>query len=277
MGLWKNPFGTSSSESKDEPDHEAQSIPPPPPPPLPSPATSPPIEIAPAPPSRFDHARLSTPFEIRTVLAGTIAFFSGTALGMAHGSQAAGLRYRAENAHRLPTDATGWYLYHKSKNYHAMLGGVREGLRMGVKLSVWVSGFFMCEEAIDRARGLGDSRGDFGSTVVAGLGTAGAWSLWSKSFGASEGMCRRQIGTGFANGLSDRFPPITIARTARMGLAVGLGYGLLQDAVTLLRGQRLSYIEYFRNLPRRFEDRRQRNVQKALARCGNSDDNTQHT
>ncbi|EKG13185.1 hypothetical protein MPH_09657 [Macrophomina phaseolina MS6] len=253
MGLWKNPFGTSSSESKDEPDHEAQSIPPPPPPPLPSPATSPPIEIAPAPPSRFDHARLSTPFEIRTVLAGTIAFFSGTALGMAHGSQAAGLRYRAENAHRLPTDATGWYLYHKSKNYHAMLGGVREGLRMGVKLSVWVSGFFMCEEAIDRARGLGDSRGDFGSTVVAGLGTAGAWSLWN------------------------RFPPITIARTARMGLAVGLGYGLLQDAVTLLRGQRLSYIEYFRNLPRRFEDRRQRNVQKALARCGNSDDNTQHT
>lgn len=119
------------------------------------------------------------PFEVRVVLAGTIAFFSGTALGMAHGSQAAGLRYRAENAHRLPTDATGWYLYHKSKNYHAMLGGVREGLRMGVKLSVWVSGFFMCEEAIDRARGLGDSRGDFASTVVAGLGTAGAWSLWS--------------------------------------------------------------------------------------------------
>ncbi|KAL0256270.1 hypothetical protein SLS55_008663 [Diplodia seriata] len=123
-----------------------------------------------------------------------------------------------------------------------MLGGVRESLRMGARLSVWVSGFFMCEEAIDRIRGLGDSRGDFCSTVVAGLGTAGAWSLWN------------------------RFPPITIARTAKMGLVVGLGYGLLQDGVTLLKGQRLSYVEYIRNIPTRVEDRRQRKIDQALAR-----------
>ncbi|KAL1652087.1 hypothetical protein SLS58_000211 [Diplodia intermedia] len=125
-----------------------------------------------------------------------------------------------------------------------MLGGVRESLRMGVRLSVWVGGFFMCEEAIDRIRGLGRSRGDFCSTVVAGLGTAGAWSLWN------------------------RFPPITIARTAKMGLMVGLGYGLLQDGVTLLKGQRLSYVEYIRNIPTRVEDRRQRKIDQALARRG---------
>ncbi|OMP86290.1 hypothetical protein BK809_0003460 [Diplodia seriata] len=240
MGFWKNPFSTQPQQDPAGP------APPPAPavaPPVPTaPATSPPIQTAPARPTRNENARLSTLFEVRVALAGTIAFLSGITLGLAHGSQAASLRYRAENAHRLPTDATGWYLYHKSKNYHAMLGGVRESLRMGARLSVWVSGFFMCEEAIDRIRGLGDSRGDFCSTVVAGLGTAGAWSLWN------------------------RFPPITIARTAKMGLVVGLGYGLLQDGVTLLKGQRLSYVEYIRNIPTRVEDRRQRKIDQALAR-----------
>lgn len=62
-----------------------------------------------------------------------------------------------------------------------------------------------------------------------------------------------------------------------MGLVVGLGYGLLQDAVTLLKGQRLSYIEYFRNIPTRFENCRQRNIEKALARRGDGSDNAQHT
>ncbi|KAB2574549.1 hypothetical protein BFW01_g6467 [Lasiodiplodia theobromae] len=252
MGFWKNPFLASSSQPQEDAAELTPSSSP-----LPTPsavsATSPPIKTASAPPSVHENARLSTVFEVRVALAGTIALLSGLTLGMAHGSQSAALRYRAENAHRLPTDATGWYLYHKSKNYHAMLGGVREGLRMGVKLSIWVSGFFMCEEAIDRIRGLGDSRGDFGSTVVAGLGTAGAWSVWN------------------------RFPPITIARTAKMGLAVGLGYGLLQDAVSLLRGQRLGYIEYFRNIPTRVEDRRQRKIEQALARRGRDGETRQQT
>lgn len=192
MGFWKANSSSGSKEPAVEP------APPPPsdaaaasPLPTPStttrttPATHAPIEIAPARSlfPRSEYSRLSTSFEARTIFAGTVALLSGVTLGMLHGSGAAALRYRAENAHRLPTDATGWYLYHKSKNYHAMRGGVREGARMGVKLCVWVSGFFMCEEAIDRARGFGENtRGDFGSTVVAGLGTAGAWSLWSKSF-----------------------------------------------------------------------------------------------
>ncbi|GME22561.1 hypothetical protein GTA08_BOTSDO11616 [Neofusicoccum parvum] len=151
MGFWKNPFANGAPESQEP---AAEPAPPPPSPPAATPSVSAaPIAPAASPPtrsSRFDHARLSTPFEIRVALAGTVAFLSGIALGMVHGSQSAGLRYRAENAHRLPKDATGWYLYHKSKNYNAMLGGVREGPRMAFKLSVWVSGFFMCEEAIDR-------------------------------------------------------------------------------------------------------------------------------
>lgn len=62
-----------------------------------------------------------------------------------------------------------------------------------------------------------------------------------------------------------------------MGLAVGLGYGLLQDAVSLLRGQRLGYIEYFRNIPSRVEDRRQRKIEQALARRGRDGETRQQT
>lgn len=126
-----------------------------------------------------------------------------------------GLRFRAENAHRLPSSQVGWYLYHKSKNYHVLLGGVKEGVKMGFRLGFWVGGFFFMEEAVDRLRGallrqwvgfrdrrreahgwdlderdvglerLANTRGvwvqrDFLSTTVAALGIAGAFSAWSE-------------------------------------------------------------------------------------------------
>ncbi len=122
--------------------------------------------------------RLSIPFSVRLPVAGGVGFVSGMALGVSHGSQLAGLRFRAENAHRLPQSPTGWYLYHKSKNYHVMLGGIKEAFKMGGKVSIWVAGFFTVEEAVDRVRG---GKRDFFSTVVAGLGVAGGFSLWSKS------------------------------------------------------------------------------------------------
>jgi len=121
--------------------------------------------------------RLSLPFYLRLPIASSVSFFTGMSLGLSHGSQIAGLRFRAENAHRLPQTPTGWYLYHKSKNYHMMLGGVKEGFKMGGKVAIWVGGFFTVEEAVDRLRG---GKRDFFSTVVAGLGMAGGFSLWSE-------------------------------------------------------------------------------------------------
>ncbi len=58
-----------------------------------------------------------------------------------------------------------------------MLGGVKEGFKMGGKVAIWVGGFFTVEEAVDRLRG---GKRDFFSTVVAGLGMAGGFSLWSE-------------------------------------------------------------------------------------------------
>ena len=89
----------------------------------------------------------------------------------------AGMRFRAEHCHNFPTTPAGWYLYHKSKNYHVMLGGIREGVKMGAKIGFWAGAFFVVEEAVDRRR----RTKDFLSTVVAGLAIAGGFSAWSMS------------------------------------------------------------------------------------------------
>ncbi len=120
-------------------------------------------------------SRFSMPFGIRLPLATSLSFLVGMGLGLSHGSQTAGLRFRAENAHRLPSTPTGWYLYHKSKNYQMAFGGVKEGMKMGAKVSLWTAAFFSIEDIFDRYRGTKD----FLNTVIASLTVAGGFSLWS--------------------------------------------------------------------------------------------------
>ena len=129
-------------------------------------------------PAAINPHRLSIPYIIRISGVTTGAFLSGMCLGLAYGTKTTSLRFRAENAHRLPSTSTGWYLYHKTKNYHVMLGGLKEGLKMGTKIAFWAGGFFMVEEAVDRLRG----KQDFVSTLVAGLGIAGGFSAWSECY-----------------------------------------------------------------------------------------------
>ncbi|OWP04805.1 hypothetical protein B2J93_4087 [Marssonina coronariae] len=124
-------------------------------------------------------SRFSMPFGMRLSIATSISFASGLLLGISHGSQMAGFRFRAENAHRLPTTPTGWYLYHKSKNYNMALAGVKEGLKMGAKVSFWTAGFFSIEDVFDRYRGTKDCL----NTVLASLSVAGAFSLWNATAG----------------------------------------------------------------------------------------------
>lgn len=168
--------------------------------------------------------RLSLAPTARIVFASSLAFVTGSALGISHGAQMAALRFRAENSHRLPTSQRGWYLYHKTKNYYVMRDALREGMKMGTKLSFWVGAFFLVEEAVDQLRWL---HKDFLSTTVAGLSIAGAFSWWSQ------------------------LPMVTTARMTRIGLVAGLGYGFAQDAVQLLHGQRLGYIDFLLGRGRR--------------------------
>lgn len=126
----------------------------------------------------WKESRLSIPPFIRIPAAAVAAFGIGMCLGLAHGSKMAGLRYRAEHAHRLPTTTTGWYLYHKSKNYHLALGGLKEGMKNGARLSILSTAIFCAENLFDVYRGTRDMF----STVMASLAVAGGFSFWSMFF-----------------------------------------------------------------------------------------------
>ena len=177
------------------------------------------------------------PFDRRLLLTLTLSSLCGFTLGSTSAGRLASLRFRAENAHRLPFSQPGWYLYHKSKNYYKWRYGIVAGLRQAGMLAAWSSVFFVVEESLDvfrgtwRAgrsiqemegvdeldisridRGVGRSR-DFWSSACAGMVTGGLWSAWHQ------------------------FPMSTAARTIRMGLFVGTGYGLCQDGITYVRGR----------------------------------------
>lgn len=120
-------------------------------------------------------SRLSLPPMVRIPGAALAAFGLGFTLGIAHGSQMAGLRFRAEHAHKLPTTTTGWYLYHKSKNYHLMFGGLKEGFRNGMRLSLITSSIFLTENLFDVYRG----SKDMFNTIAASLAVASGFSIIS--------------------------------------------------------------------------------------------------
>lgn len=129
--------------------------------------------------------RLSLPWATRVLTTSSLAFACGGVLGLSHGSQMASLRFRAENSHRLPTNQRGWYLYHKTKNYYVMRDAGKEAFRMGGRLGGWVGLFMLTEEAVDRLRWKHE---DFLSSTVAGMSTAGAFSVWSESLSPQAGV-----------------------------------------------------------------------------------------
>ncbi|MBE3046954.1 hypothetical protein IMZ48_31385 [Candidatus Bathyarchaeota archaeon] len=124
-----------------------------------------------------DHPRLQMESPARLTMATMGAAALGMVLGGAHGGRTATLRFRAEHAHRMPARTTDWYFYHRSKNYNALKGGVREGFRMGARLGIMALGLVWLEHTVDQFRG----RADLFSTVVASLSVSGGFSLWSKS------------------------------------------------------------------------------------------------
>ncbi|CAF9919898.1 MAG: hypothetical protein GOMPHAMPRED_001916 [Gomphillus americanus] len=157
--------------------------------------------------SRPPYYRLGIHDAARLGYASFIAICTGTFLGIARGARTEALRFRAENAHRLPTTTKGWYLYHKSKNYAVMWNGIKGGFRMGGTLGFWVGLFFCSEMLVDR---IWNKRKDFRSTMVTGVVTALAWSR----FYAMSGLATR--------------------RMIMTGLKAGFGYGILQDGMALL-------------------------------------------
>ncbi|EFE32863.1 uncharacterized protein ARB_00321 [Trichophyton benhamiae CBS 112371] len=173
--------------------------------------------------------RLGTDVGIRLPLSAMAAFASGMALGASHGSTKAAFRFRAENAHRFPTNPAGWYQYHKSKNYTSMIGGLKEGTKLGMKVGIGAVAFCIFEETVDHAR---ENR-DFLSTVTAGLSFSGVYSLLAANSAIAH-VARHDV--------------YTAARTAKVGLKLSLAYGLLQDLFASFRGSRPQYIQFIFNV-----------------------------
>jgi hypothetical protein len=121
--------------------------------------------------------RLSIPGGWRVPLGAIVSFGVGLGLGTAQGSKMAGLRFRAEHAHKMPTTTTGWYLYHKSKNYNVAHGGIKEGFRMGARVSFWTTAMLGIEAMFDEYR----KTCDLFNTVTAAVTVAGCFSIWSRS------------------------------------------------------------------------------------------------
>lgn len=181
--------------------------------------------------SGWPNERLSIPLVLRAPTLTLASFACGFSLGASQGATKGAYRYRAENAHRLPTTQTGWFLYQKSKNYHAMLGGVREGVKFGSVCTGWATLFMVTEEMVDLSRGRLFARGDddvalgqrdFGSTVIAGMTVAGMYS-WKRGL--------------------DQFAAAGIARTA---LRLSFAYGVIQDLTATVRGNPPAYISWLR-------------------------------
>ncbi|KAL1866242.1 hypothetical protein VTK73DRAFT_4857 [Phialemonium thermophilum] len=179
------------------------------------------------------NARLAIPAPLRVTLASGLSFLVGMGLGMTQGSKMAGLRFRAEHAHKLPTTTTGWFLYHKSKNYHVAYGGVKEGLKMGSKICFWTTAMFSIENMFDNYRG----QKDLVNTVLASVAVAGGFSLWN------------------------RFSLPMTARTTKTALVVGLVYGGLQDLLGAARGRPIGYIDFVKRRLHRPQDAEQTHTQ----------------
>jgi hypothetical protein len=121
--------------------------------------------------------RLGIDIDRRLPYAVVSAFSVGFGVGSSHGSKKAAFQFRAENAHRFPTTSTGWFQYHKTKNYKSIVGGVFEGVKLGTRLGVGAMAFTLFEETVDYAR---HDRRDFISTVIAGLSFSGIYSALGK-------------------------------------------------------------------------------------------------
>lgn len=98
------------------------------------------------------------------------AIIVGSAIGILRGSQAASLRFLAENVHRPPTTVQGWYFYNKTKNYKVLFGGLKGAGLEASKLVVVALGWVGIEEGLGRV-----GWGQF-SEVGAAVGTAGTFS-----------------------------------------------------------------------------------------------------
>ncbi|KAK6340135.1 hypothetical protein TWF730_001906 [Orbilia blumenaviensis] len=191
----------------------------PPPPEYPLPYLSNPDALSNPPPSPTTALpyRLNLHPISRLTIANIFAFaavFIPTTVRTAHISS---LIYRAENAHRLPQKTADWYQYHRAKNHYAASRGLSEGFRRAGGVCGYVSLFLGVEGVVDAWKG----GVDFVGSVVGG-GVAGGWF-----------------------GVVRKLPLPTKVLMVKKGVWYGFIYGIGQDVMLAMKGERVFWIEPF--------------------------------
>ncbi|ODV84499.1 hypothetical protein CANARDRAFT_191114, partial [[Candida] arabinofermentans NRRL YB-2248] len=158
--------------------------------------------------------RLGLPPSLRITLFSTTAGLLGGCGGMIHGYKLASLRYLASNSHRLPTSKSGWFFYHKRKNYYCLKESMITGFKTSLKLSIWVGLLFSLESSLDSIRGLKD----FGNTMM-------ATTL-----------------NGFIYAWINQMNKVQSKEYIKKGGRLGIVFGLTQDLYTYIRGGDLWYV-----------------------------------
>jgi hypothetical protein len=108
-----------------------------------------------------------------TVASSAICFTAG----MFQEWPSAALRFRAENAHRMPRSEKGWYFYHRHKTNYAAFHAMKTGFRSAATYGPATGIILYTEHIADVVRG-GQSK-DFLSTVGAALTVTGCYSILS--------------------------------------------------------------------------------------------------
>ncbi|KAJ1029642.1 hypothetical protein NDA13_002885 [Ustilago tritici] len=146
----------------------------------------------------------------------TTAFGLGLVSGVLTASKRAGLVFMAENAHRLPDTVQGWYFYSKTKNYKVILGAAKGGLKQGVRLGIWTTGFCLAEQFAKVTRASVQKQFNGGRE---GWKVLGHWT---------DGVLAGVVTAGAATALY-RLPKASAMRVFQLGLLAGASTGGIRD------------------------------------------------
>ena len=151
----------------------------------------------------------------------SLCTISGLVLGTVQGTRLASLQYTAEQSHKRPSSKTGWFLYHRRKNYFAFLKGIRmHGLPMGARFGSVCGLLFAGDVLLDMYR----HRISVWHSMVSGCGTALIFSV------------------------VQRLPVTMAVKAVGAGSILGLGYGGSVNLAMWTEGLAFNYQEKYQML-----------------------------
>jgi len=147
----------------------------------------------------IDHSlRLSRPGPERLAFYFTNAVLAFWVIGFIRTRRLIAHQFLAENAHRLPTNKHGWYLYHRAKLYRVTWRGFLGGWKAALPGGLVALTYGLVEESWDRLVGRVDV---LGSVVAGGVTAAGFATVKARGYRQALRYLRVGMGIGLVSGV----------------------------------------------------------------------------